>query len=204
VITLFDLAPSLNAYKIRLLLSLLSLQYQAVPVDVTRGEHRTDEYRKKHPFNLIPVLEDEGEVLWDSQAILFYLARKYGGEKWLPSDPLGEARVVAWLSVAANEVHHGPFLARVGKLFGRTGGVDAALLVARSERLFKVLDDYLAVHPWLVGDHATIADVAVAPGIMHAVDGGLSLAGYAALNRWLADIRRLPGFVDLSGARTRP
>jgi glutathione S-transferase len=199
VITLFDLAPSLNAYKIRLLLSLLSLQYQAVPVDVTRGEHRTDEYRKKHPFNLIPVLEDEGEVLWDSQAILFYLARKYGGEKWLPSDPLGEARVVAWLSVAANEVHHGPFLARVGKLFGRTGGVDAALLVARSERLFKVLDDYLAVHPWLVGDHATIADVAVSPGIMHAVDGGLSLEGYAALNRWLADIRRLPGFVDLAG-----
>lgn len=200
MITLFDLAPSLNAYKIRLLLSLLSLQYKAVEVDVARGEHRTDAHRKRHPFNLVPVLEDEGEVLWDSQAILFYLARKYGGEKWLPSDPVGEARVVAWLSVAANEVHHGPFLARVGKLFGRTGGVDAALLVTRSERLFEVLEDHLATHPWLAGDRATIADIAVCPGITHAIDGGLSLEGYVALNRWLADIRRLPGFVDLNGA----
>ncbi|VEB42070.1 putative S-transferase [Chromobacterium violaceum] len=89
------------------MLSLLGLAYEAVPVNLREGEHKQPAFLKLNRFGQIPVLVDGGEVIADSNAILVYLARRYGHGDWLPSDPVREARVQRWLSAAAGPLAFG-------------------------------------------------------------------------------------------------
>ena len=77
-----------NSYKVRLLLSLLKLEYEWIKVDLLKGKHKSPEYLAINPFGQVPLLIDGETQLADAQAILVYLARKYGGEQWLPTDAL--------------------------------------------------------------------------------------------------------------------
>ena len=86
---LHDLELSGNCYKVRLFCALLGLDLEVVSVDFMAGGHKKSPIIDMNPFGEIPVLEDGDVVLRDSQAILVYLARKYGGETWLPIDPAG-------------------------------------------------------------------------------------------------------------------
>ena len=104
---LYYLLNSGNAYKVRILLSLLNLSYDKVVVDGKKQEHKSPEFRKLNPRGEVPVLEDDGLVLWDSSACLVYLARKYGGEQWLPGDPGQMAQVMQWVALAGNEIQFG-------------------------------------------------------------------------------------------------
>ena len=96
-----------NSYKVRLMLSLLNLEYEWVRVNLMKGEHKSPEYLAKNPFGQVPLLVDDETQIADAQAILVYLARKYGGEPWLPTDALPMAQVIRWLSTAAGEVRQG-------------------------------------------------------------------------------------------------
>src|SRR5262249_51728895 len=60
-----------------------------------------------NPRGEVPVLEDGGTVVWDSAACLAYVARKHGGEQWLPADPAGMAQVMQWMALAGDEVQVG-------------------------------------------------------------------------------------------------
>jgi len=85
-----------NSYKVRLMLSLLNLEYEWVRVNLMKGEHKSPEYLAKNPFGQVPLLVDDETQIADAQAILVYLARKYGGEPWLPTDALPMAQVDAY------------------------------------------------------------------------------------------------------------
>jgi len=103
MIKLYDYELSANCYKQRLMLSLLDVPYESVPVDFFPGlEHKSDEFKKINPLGHIPVIDDDGYVLWDAHAILVYLAAKYDPSgQWYPTgDPqlLGEA--ASWLLFA--------------------------------------------------------------------------------------------------------
>jgi glutathione S-transferase len=80
MITLYDAPPSGNCHKVRLLLSLLALPYQTQPVDLRGGEQRRPDSLQRNPFGQVPVLDDDGLIVRDSQAILVYLAKRYGGK----------------------------------------------------------------------------------------------------------------------------
>ena len=85
-----------NAYKVKLLLSFLGLDYENIDVALEQGEHRQPPFLALNPFGQIPVLVDNDVVLADAQAILVYIARQYGGEQadsWFPTDPLSMAQV---------------------------------------------------------------------------------------------------------------
>lgn len=73
-----------NCYKVRLLLSLLGLEYEMIPVDLGKDEHKTPEFLKLNSFGQVPVIIDDNAIVSDSQGILVYLARRYGAENWLP------------------------------------------------------------------------------------------------------------------------
>lgn len=105
---LHDLELSGNCYKVRLFCSLLGLKLDLAPVDFLDGAHKKSPLIEQNPFGEIPILEDGDVALRDSQAILVYLARKHGGEAWLPIDPVSMAKVVEWLMVAENEIARGP------------------------------------------------------------------------------------------------
>ena len=147
------------------------------------------------PLGQIPTLTDGDLVMTDSTEALVYLALQYGDEKWLPRDPAGAARVQRWLSAASAEVYRGPVLARAAKVFGRD--VDMQRAEAEAERLFTWMQEHLADRQWLAADHATIADVAVYTYVRVADEGGLSLADYPAIERWLGEVEKLHGFEEM-------
>ncbi len=100
-------------------------------VDLRKGAHKQPDFLQLNTFGQVPVLDDNGTVIPDSNAILVYLARRYGGESWLPGDPVGAAAVQRWLSVAAGPIAFGPARARLIMVFGANG-----LRIEASERQF--------------------------------------------------------------------
>lgn len=180
--------------ELALALALLGLPHELVDVDLATREHKAPDFVARHPFGQLPLLEDDGHFVWDSTAILVYLASKYDASgRWLPQDPAGRAAVQAWLSVASSLIAYGPAAARVITLF-RTGA-DASEAIARAHGLFRVMEGELARRPFLVGEAATLADIAGYSYIANAPEGRVDLAPYPALRAWLARVEALPGFV---------
>jgi glutathione S-transferase len=195
MLKLHDLELSGNCYKVRLLCALLGLDLDVIPVDFMAGAHKKSPLIDMNPFGEIRVLEDGDIVLRDSQAILVYLARKYGGETWLPTDAVDMAHVVSWLMVAENEIARGPNDARLHDKFGFPIDVDKARQIAA--RILGLLDARLSQNDWLAGDHVTIADIACMPYVALGHEGGISLDAYPAICAWIGRIRALPGFIAM-------
>jgi glutathione S-transferase len=141
---LYDAALSGNCHKVRMLLSMLEVAHEVVPISLPDLDHKTPEHLARNPLGTVPVIEDGDVVIYDSQAILVYLARKFGGDDWLPSDAAGEALVQQWLSFAVNEIWNGPALARAFLLFNRD--VDLARCQATAQGALAHLDARLSDH----------------------------------------------------------
>lgn len=184
-----------HSHRVELMLSLLGLPVELVFVDLMKGAHKTPEFLALNRFGQVPVIDDDGVVLADSNAILTYLAAKYDDGQWLPADPLVQANVQRWLSVAAGQVNSGPGTARLITVFG--AGYNADDAIARSHALLKVMDEELGDSPFLAGSQPTIADVAVYTYVAHAPEGNVSLADYPNVRAWLARIEALPRFVGM-------
>lgn len=191
---LYRHALSGHAHRAELALSLLGLPHELVDVDLAARQHKTPEFLARHPFGQLPLLEDDGHFVWDSTAILVYLATKHDAAgRWLPQDAAGRAAVQAWLSVASGPIAFGPAAARLVTVFGAR--FDADEVIARAHALFKVMQGELTRRAFLVGEHATLADIAGYSYIANAPEGNVDLAPYPALRAWLARIEALPGFV---------
>ncbi|WP_419902752.1 glutathione S-transferase family protein [Kiloniella sp.] len=195
MIKLYRHALSGHAHRVELFLSLLDLDYQLVDVDLMAGAHKDAEFVKMHPFGQVPVLDDNGTVLWDSNAILVYLARTYGKEAWNPANANEEAAVQAWLSVAAGSIAFGPATARLVTVFG--ADLDHEGAKARANGLFETVNGTLENQAYLTGARITIADIAAYTYIAHAPEGGVPLEGYPNIQAWIGRIESLPGFVGM-------
>ena len=194
-ITLYDLELSGNCYKIRLFLALTETPYTLKPVDFLAGEHKQTPLSDMNPFREIPILSDDDLTLRDSQAILVYLARKYGGESWLPIDAAAMAKVMEWLMVAENEVARGPNDARLFDKFGYD--LDHDLAVQKSLQLYDLMEQHLQTHQWLTLDRPTIADIACFPYMALGHEGRVSIEDRPAIKHWIARIKALPNFVSM-------
>lgn len=202
-IKLHHFALSGHSHRVQLFLSLLNLPTEIILVDLRRGEHKTPAFLAMNRFGQVPVIQDGDVTLADSNAILVYLARRYDANgPWLPRDPVGEAEVQRWLTAAAGLLAFGPAHARVGVLFKRPIEARAYTL---AEELFKVMDAQLASQRFLASTAApTIADVALYTYTAHAPEGGIALTPYPHVQRWLADIEALPGFVGMPKSPVAP
>ena len=194
---LYDLEPSGNCYKVRLFCALAKIPIDLVPVDFMAGEHKTAKFLNMNPLGELPILDDDGYILRDSQAILVYLAGKYGGEAWLPKDPAHAAKVMQWLSTAANNVQHGPGDARLVDLFGYK--IDKPTTIANSNSILPIFEAHLANNQWLEMSRVTIADIACYPYIGLSHQGGVSLEAYPNVRDWIARIKALPNYIAMSG-----
>ncbi|MDD2107497.1 MULTISPECIES: glutathione S-transferase [Pseudomonas] len=194
-IKLYNFPKSGHAHRIELMLSLLNLPTELVFVDLAKGAHKQPDFLALNPFGQVPVIDDNGTVVADSNAILVYLAKKYDNGTWLPEEPAAAARVQRWLSVAAGPLAFGPAAARLVTVFGASFNTDE--VITRAHTLLKVIDAELAKTPFLVGSTPTIADIANYSYIAHAPEGNVSLEPYANVRSWLARIEALPGFVPM-------
>jgi glutathione S-transferase len=197
MMTLYEFALYGNSHKIRLMLSLLGLDYRSVIVNGSERQQKSVDFLSMNPFGQVPVLTDDDVIVRDSQAILVYLARKYGNEQWLPNEATALAEVAAWLSTAANEVSMGPNRLRLHYKFGRAINSEESRQTAIN--LLNILQGRLEKYEWLATDHLTIADIAINPYIALAPEGRLDLESYPAVTGWVSRIQALPGYVGMPG-----
>lgn len=198
-IRVYSFPLSGHAHRVRLFLSLLGLPFETIDVDLAAGAQREPAFLALNPLGQVPVIDDGGIVLADSNAILVYLAKRYGDAHWLPDDAAGAAAVQRWLSFAAGPIASGPAAARLVTVFGAALDHDAAKRTAA--KLLDVIDRELAGKPFAAGARPTIADIAAYTYIAHAPEGGVSLDAYPHLRAWLARIQALPGFVGMQPTR---
>ena len=185
-----------HAHRAQLALSLLGLPVELVEVDLLAGAHKRTDFLAMNLFGQVPVLDDDGLIVPDSNAILVYLARRYDPTNtWLPLDPMGQAAVQRWLSIAAGPLASGPATARLITVFGSKA--NAADTIGRSHQLLAVVDAALADTSFLVGEGPTLADIAMYTYVAHAPEGNVSLETYPHVRSWLARIEALPGFVPM-------
>ncbi|WP_070886664.1 glutathione S-transferase [Pseudomonas sp. D2-3] len=184
-----------HAHRAVLFASLLGLEPELVEIDLAGGANKQPEFLALNPFGQVPVLEDDGVVVADSNAILVYLAKKTGRTDWLPEDPAGAAAVQRWLSVAAGELAYGPCAARLITVFG--ADFNAEEVIARAHVLLARLERHLSDRQWLAADHPTIADVALYSYLARAPEGNVDLSAYGQVRAFLARIEALPGFVAI-------
>lgn len=204
MIRLYDYVLSGSCYKVRLFASLIGLDYAPVPIDYYPGrEHRGAAFKEINPLAQLPVLDDDGLVLRDAQAILVYLAGRYdAARRWYPTDPAFQGRIAMWLSFAGGEIMNSS-AARLHDMLGYDFDIERARAAAHDA--FRVLDDHLTDqgirgHGWIVdGRHPTIADIACFPYVALAGDGGITIEDYGAIRLWLERVKRLPGFRLMPG-----
>ena len=198
-IRLYTTPLSGHGHRVELFLRILNLPFGTTFVDMTAGENRRPEYLAKSPFGQVPAIEDGKTVLFDSNAILVYLAKRYGGSSWLPEDPHGAAAVQRWFSLTAGQIAYGPCAARLVTVFGVKLDHENAKRIA--VKLFDVIEAEFADKPFAVGAQPTIADISAYAYIAHAPEGGISLEPYPNLRAWLRRIEALPGFVPMPATK---
>jgi len=194
---LYNVAYSGNSYKVRLLLAQLSIPCEIVEVDILRGESRTPEFLKINPNGRTPVLDDNGFILAESNAILAYLAR---GTKYLPDDKKKFGQVFQWMFF--EQYSHEPFIAtsRFWRQHKPDSAERATLLASKRDggwAALKIIEDHLAMNDFLVGDYS-IADIALFAYTHVADEGGFPLDDFPKIRGWIGRVTKQPKFLPMS------
>ena len=186
---------SSSARRARMAAIQLGLSPELVHVELTKGEQRKPEYLALNPNGKVPTLVDGDLVIWESNAIMTYLAQKTPGQTLYPTELAARTDVDKWLfwtanhwSVAAGQLTFENFLKRMMGL-----GEPNAYAVERANGLFtdfaKTLDATLARSQYVVGDSLTLADLAIAPPLMYTVPAKLPVSGFTNIARWFESIQ---------------
>jgi glutathione S-transferase len=192
--------PSPRAIKVLALARHLELEPEICVVDLFKGEQTKAEFAALNPNKTMPVLEDDGFVLWESNAILQYLASKKPQSGLWPTDLKRQIDVHRWQFWDC--AHWDPGCAtlvfeRVVKRLSGRGEPDPAE-IAKGEPIFHrnagVLNTSLKGRKWVTGNDLTIADFALGAALVYAVPAQLPLADYPEIGRWYENLSALPGW----------
>ncbi len=201
MIKLYGLDISGNTYKIKLLMSLLDVNYQFIALDISNKQHKSDSFLQLNPRGEFPVLIDDAFVIWDSQAILIYIARKYGAQlkdnHWYPDDIEKMTLITQWLTVANDEIFHTLARARSIIKFGHPGNLDLAQ--EQGKATLKWVEQHLSNKQWLATDKPSIADIACYPYIALCEEAGIPLKHYDAIQNWFKRLQQLKGYTSMPG-----
>jgi glutathione S-transferase len=187
-----------NCYKIKLLSSLLGIQYEWIEVDVLANETQSDSFLKKNPNGKIPLLElEDGRFISESNAILNYLA---SGTSLDGIDPYENAKIQQWQFF--EQYSHEPYIAVARFIAKYLGLPDArkAEYEAKQEggnKALTIMEQQLTNNSYLVGNRLTAADISLYGYTHVAHEGGFDLNHYPVIQQWIDRIQSLPNYVAM-------
>jgi glutathione S-transferase len=196
-VLLYDNPISGNCFKVRLLFSLLGIEYERREVDVVDRSDRQEVLGELNPGLRVPTLVlDDGRPLAESDAILVYFAE---GTEYLPEDRYARAQVLQWMFF--EQYNHEPNVAVLR--FWAEAGIegDPSEVAAKLEggyRALEAMERHLGRREFFVGEGATVADLALYAYTHVAHEGGFEMARFTAIEAWLGRIRALPGYVSIT------
>jgi len=198
---LYNVAYSGNCYKVRLLLAQLAIPCEIVEINILKGESRTAEFLKLNLNGRTPVLDDDGFVLAESNAILAYVAR---GTKFLPEDRRRWGLIFQWMFF--EQYSHEPYIATSRFLLQHrpeTPERAQALAVRRDggRAALRVMEQHLAKNNFFVDDYS-IADIALFAYTHVAHEGGFPLDDFPNVRKWIERVKAQPKFVKMEEANS--
>jgi glutathione S-transferase len=164
----------------------LGVKYEHVPVEVAKA--KSPEHLKLNPNGHIPVLEEDGHVVWESMAINLYLAEKYGQAPFWPAGPEAHADCLKWSFFAMTEVEPNLMALLTQRLFLPADQRDEKVAQKAIDALkapLKVLDDHLKGREYLLGKDFSIADLNVAAVLSFAMLVKLDMSATPNTQAWL-------------------
>ncbi|MCV6611352.1 MAG: glutathione S-transferase family protein [Amphritea sp.] len=173
----------------------LELDYELVEVPTLGPKSRSPEYRALNPTGKVPTLVDGDLVLWETQAILFYLARKYGENKLWVDDIATEADLYRWSLFVSNQIEAPALEMMLAVRLAKEDGADQAVIDKAAsvvQRHLPVLESHLQDHPYLAGNKLTVADFHGAAVLSWPKLAGFDYTPYPAIARWLTAVLGLP------------
>jgi glutathione S-transferase len=199
MLRLYDFLESGNAYKVRLLLTQLGIPFERIEVDILEGKTRTPEFLALNPNGRIPALQlTTGEILPESNAILFYLAE---GTPYLPELRTERAQVLQWMCF--EQYSHEPNIATSRFWLHYTELTDEKRVALKEKNrlgyaALDVMERHLAGRTFFVGERYTIADIALYAYTHVANEGNFDLSRYSVINAWLARVREQPQHIPIT------
>jgi glutathione S-transferase len=193
---LYNVAYSGNCYKVRLLLAHLNIPCEIIEVDILKGESRTAVFLKINPNGRTPVLDDDGFILAESNAILACLAR---GTQYLPDDRRKFGLIFQWMFF--EQYSHEPFIAtsRFWLQHKPDSPEKTALLASKREggwAALKVMEQHLAKNDFFVGDYS-IADIALFAYTHVADEGAFPLDDFRNIRGWIERVKSQSAFIAM-------
>lgn len=199
MITLWGRNNSTNVKKVLWVLETLELPYEQIPAGREHGVNNTAEYLAMNPNGLVPLLKDDAthSVLWESNAIIRYLAAQYGQHALWIDNPAERAQMEKWMdwSTSALTPPHRKFL--LGYIRTPAEQRDMARLapvITTCETLFEQMDNALAQQRWFSGDTFGLGDIALAPFVYNLRNSGLTWQPRPHLERWAEQLAELPAY----------
>ncbi len=197
MLTLYDYLPSQNGYKIRLLLAQLERPHATEIISIFEGDGQRPEYLAINPSGAVPAIRlEDGRVLSESNAILYYLAR---GSRFLPDDPFLSAKILQWLSFEADYVQSSMGSLRYWTLTGKRNRRPPELVSSKRQgalRALDVLDREFERSDFIVGQRYSIADISLFAYSHVARDAELPLDEFPNVLRWIERVRAQPRFLS--------
>ncbi len=182
-----------NCYKVKLLCQLLDIPHEWRHVDILKGDSRSDHFLQLTPNGKVPTIQlDDGRTLWESNAILFYLAQN---SELLPSDPWLRAQVLQWQFF--EQYSHEPYIAvaryiNVYLRMPKDREEEFHSKQAGGHKALHVMEQHLRDHAYFAGNHYSIADISLYAYTHVADEGGFDLQNYPHIRLWLDRIRSHP------------
>lgn len=199
MLRLYDYLPSGNGYKVRLLLTQLSIPFERIELDILKGETRTLEFLTKNPNGRIPLLElESGQFLAQSNAILFYFSE---GTEFLPDERFLRAQILQWLFF--EQYSHEPNIATSRFWISILGKAEEYRYTLEQKRQLGYaalieMEKHLNFHTFFVDERYTIADIGLYAYTHVADEGDFDLTKFPAIQAWLERVKAQPRHIKIT------
>jgi len=192
---LYTFPITANALKIELVINALGLEPELHLIELHKGQHRMPEFKALNPNGTIPVIEDEGRIIWESNAILIYLVKKYQPDIYRAS-VADETELLRWLSwqqgswmkATAAFAHQSVVLPVMG---GTTDKARVLEILPEFRLQAAILSQHLSDRDYILGEALSVADVALAAPLFYWREADIPVPEFAHLHQWM---ERLEGY----------
>ena len=196
---LYDHTESQNGYKVRLALSNLKIDYEWIQVNLIAREQREDWFLKLNPNGKVPTLVDDDFAVWESNAILLYLGRRFSPNNLIPQDIKKLGAMLKWIMYEATTLSKNLSGARFLTKFMPPEKLNKDELQKYKKdgnRALKIIDEHLSKNSFLAIDYS-MADIACYGQIYTAGEGGFDLSPFKNIQAWQKRVESQPGYVEM-------
>jgi len=197
MLTIWGRTTSINVQKVLWTCGELGLDYERIDAGLAFGVNNTPEYKAMNPNGLVPTIDDDGFILWESHAIVRYLARKHGVGKLWPTDPVTAADADRWM-----DWYHTTLFVGVRVMFQtlirtppeKRNMVEVEENRKKAEAAFRLLEAHLAKNDYMTGRTFTMGDIPVGVATYRWLNLPIERPAMPAVERWHARLAERPAF----------